>query len=85
MPQANRSVTAEHLVFLFCVVTVELKNTTIWKGRFYFSLKLANSDWMLSTGPLVKQRLGLKPHKNAKIQKNICDVVRFCAAAQTQD
>lgn len=62
-PQANCSVTAPQLVFLFCVAALELKNATIWEGCFYFSLKLAKSDWMLNTGPLVKQRLGLKPHK----------------------
>lgn len=62
-PQANRSTTAAFFAFLFSVAVVELKNTTIWRGRFYFPLKLAKSEWMLSTGPLAKQRLGLKPHK----------------------
>lgn len=36
-PQVTRGVTAAHSAFLFCVVAVELKNTTIWKGGFYFS------------------------------------------------
>lgn len=41
---------------------MELENTTIWRGLFYFSLKMQTSGCVLSTGPRVKQRLGLKPH-----------------------
>lgn len=68
-----------------CVAAAEPESATIWRGRFYFSVKLAKSEWMLSTGPLVKQRLGLKPHTHTqKSWYSGCGVAHFCAEAQTQ-
>lgn len=63
-----RSVTAARLVVLLCAVAVELKNTTIWKGGFYFSsengkVRVNAENPECRAGGGKKNRLSLKPHK----------------------